>query len=236
MNNAGGGKMFVCGVPKSLAEFSAAFDAGESQFGQLSVSPSMAKEIFAFRPEVYLSIVAQNGVVAAYSSAYPLKPRWADALVAGDIAEPDLTPDMLLCRQDGLDGCHIYVGAIVVRSCYDPFSKSVFLANLLAWRAKQLQDASVKRITAIMTPVTKQGQRLVRYIGAERLGTGADVNGHAIYGRKLSPGFLYRITSSMEKLLSHSMVRLDEDFQPPLLPTLILSSPTTAHSLSLDYV
>jgi len=228
--------MFVCGVPRNLAEFSDAFNVGETQFGELSVSLSMAKTIFAFRPEIYLAITAPNGAVAGYSSTYPLKERWANALVAGDIAEPDLTPDMLLCREDGLDGASIYIGSIVVSSNYDPFSKSVFLANLLAWRALQLQDASVKRITAIMTPVTKQGQRLVRYIGAERLGTKTDVNGHGIYGRKMSPGFLYRITSSVEKLLSNSMVKLDQDFQPSLLPHLVLPSPATTVSQSLDYV
>lgn len=222
--------MFVCGVPRNLAEFSDAFSVGENQFGELSVSLSMAEKLFVFRPEIYLAVIAPNGAVAAYSSAYPLKEQWADALVAGDIAEPDLTPDMLLGRQDALDGSSIYIGSIVVSSNYDPFSKSVFLASLLAWRAQQLQNASVKRINAIMTPVTKQGQRLVRYIGAERLGEETDANGHGIYGRKISPGFLYRITSSMEKLLGNSMVKLDKDFQPPLLLPLILSSPATAHS------
>jgi hypothetical protein len=148
--------------------------------------------------------------------------------------------DSFISQNEGnaetLDGSSIYVGSIVVSSNYDPFSKSVFLANLLGWRAQQLQDASVKRITALMTPVTKQGQRLVRYIGAERMGAETDVNGHGIYGRKISPGFLYRITSSMEKLLGNSMVKLNQDFQPPLSPPLILSSPATAVLKSLDYV
>jgi hypothetical protein len=228
--------MFVCGVPRNIAEFSDVFNVSEDQFGELSISLSMARSIFAFRPEIYSAIIARNGAPAAYSSAYPLKEEWANAFVAGDIAEPDLTPDMLLSRQDALNGASVYVGSVVVASHYDPFTKSVLLASLFSWRARQMQDASVKRITAIMTPVTKHGQRLARYIGAERLGTKTDVNGHAIYSRKLSPGFLYRITSSMEKLLSNSMVRLNLEFRPPMLPLPILSSPATAALRSSAYV
>ena len=228
--------MFVCGVPKNIAEFSGVFNVSEDQFGELSISLNMAKRIFAFRPEIYSAIMTRNGTPAAYSSAYPLKEEWANAFAVGDIAEPDLTPDMLLSREDALNGASVYIGTVVVAGNFDPFTKSVLLASLFSWRARQMQDASVKRITAIMTPVTKHGQRLARYIGAERLGARTDVNGYAIYSRKLSPGFLYRITSSMEKLLSNSMVRLNLEFQPPMLPLPILSSPATAAWQGSEYV
>jgi hypothetical protein len=226
-------RMFVCGVPRNLAEFSNVFNVGEDQFGALSISPEMAGKIFAFRPEIYLAAVARNGTVAAYSSAYPLKKEWADAFIAGDIAEPDLTPDMLLGRQDALDGTTVYIGSIVVASSYDPFTKSILLASLFSWRAQQLQDLSVKRMTAIMTPVTKHGERLVRYVGAKRLGTDTDMNGHGVYGREISPGFLYRMISSMERFLANPMVKMNLDFRPPLSSASALSNEGRAVSQNL---
>jgi hypothetical protein len=228
--------MFVCGVPKNITEFLSVFNFGEDQFGEFSIPLKMARNIFAFRPEIYLAVTALNGTVAAYSSVYPLKKKWADAFIAGDIAEPDLTPDMLLSRQDALEGTCIYIGSIVVGRNYDPFSKSVLLASLFSWRAQQLQDASVKRITAIMTPVTKHGERLVRYVGAKRLGTNTDVNDHGIYSREVSPSFLYRITSSVERFLSNSMVEMNLNFRPPLLPASNVSNQSGAVSRSPERI
>ena len=115
--------MFVCGVPTNMATFSRVFDAAEDHFGNLYYSPKMATKILAFRPEIYLAIIASNGTVAAYSSAYPLKNEWAAAFIAGDIAEPNLTPDMLLSRHDALDGTTICFGHILVCNSYDPFTK-----------------------------------------------------------------------------------------------------------------
>jgi hypothetical protein len=234
--SAGGGHMFVCGVPKNITEFLSVLNFEEDQFGEFSIPLKMARNIFAFRPEIYLAVTALDGTVAAYSSVYPLKKKWADAFIAGDIAEPDLTPDMLLSRQDALDGTCIYIGSIVVGRNYDPFSKSVLLASLFFWRAQQLQDASVKRITAIMTPVTKHGERLVRYVGAKRLGTNTDVNDHGIYSREVSPSFLYRITSSVERFLSNSMVEMNLNFRPPLLPASNVSNQSGAVSRSPERI
>lgn len=210
--------MFVCGAPTNLAAFSRVFDAAEDHFGKLSTSRETATKIFAFRPEIYLAIIASNGTVAAYASAYPLKKEWAAAFIAGDIAEPDLTPDMLLSRQDALDGTTVCVGHILVCNRYDPFTKSILLASLFSWRAQQLQYLTVRRITAIMTPITKHGERLVRYAGAKRLGTDTDMNGYGIYGRDISPGFLYRMTSSMERFIGNPIVKMNLDFQPSLMP------------------
>jgi hypothetical protein len=217
-------RMFLCGVPTNLAAFSRVFDAAKDQFGDLSTSPETATKIFAFRPEIYLAIIAANGIVAAYSSAYPLRKEWASAFIAGDIAEPDLTPDMLLSRKDSLDGTTVGVGHILVCNGYDPFTKSVLLASLFSWRAQQLQSLSVRRMTAIMTPITKHGARLVRYVGAKRLGTDTDMNGYGIYGRDISPGFLYRMTSSMDRFIGNSIVKMTLDFQPSLLPSFASSN------------
>jgi len=213
-----GQHMFVCGVPTNLAAFFRVFDAAERHFGKLSMSSETATEIFAFRPEIYLAITTSNGAVAAYSSAYPIKKEWAAAYIAGDIAEPDLAPDMLLGRQDALDGTTVCFGHVLVCDSYDPFTRSILLASLFSWRAQQLQYLSVRRITAIMTPITKHGERLVHYAGAKRLGTSSDTNGYGIYGRNISPGFLYRMTSSMERYTGNPIVKMNLDFQPSLLP------------------
>jgi hypothetical protein len=87
-----------------------------------------------------------------------------------------------------------------------------------------------------MTPVTKQGERLVRYIGAKRLGAETDVYDHGVYGREISPGFLYRITSSMERFLSNSMVEMNLDFRPQLLPGSLLSNQGRPAPQSLEPV
>lgn len=224
--------MFVCGVPKGIDEFAFAFSEAEGQFGKLSLSLEAAKEIFAIRPDIFLAITAPDGTVAAFSSAYPLKSEWAQSMIAGDTVEPDLAPDKLLATSAQHDRGYVYVGTVMVSSIYDPFTKSILLASLLSWRARQLNDLAVNRMTAIMTPVTKEGKRLVQYIGAKRLGGKTDVNNHEIYGREISPDLIYRMTSSMERLLNKSLVSMNyERDAPRLVPALHGAHQTACSSL-----
>src|ERR1700716_826420 len=102
MKTGGPGRMFVCGVPKDSCEFARVLKVEQRLLGELSLTPTMAHHMFDFRAEIYATVVGPDDSVAAYSSIYPLKKKWADAFVAGDITEPDLTTDMLLTRQD----CH----------------------------------------------------------------------------------------------------------------------------------
>jgi hypothetical protein len=67
----------------------------------------------------------------------------------------------------------------------------------------------------MMTAVTKQGERMVRKFGAKQLNGGAQrKDGHAVYGREVTPRFLYRATLVMDKCLNSGIVEMDRDFVP----------------------
>jgi hypothetical protein len=184
-------------------------------FGALSLAPATAHEIFEFRPEVYAAVVGPEDRVAAYSSIYPLKKKWADAFVAGDITEPDLTAAMLLTRQDCHEGSNIYIGSVVVDSTYDPIMKSVLLASMFSWRVQQLRHVSVGRLSVMMTAVSKQGERMIRKFGASELNAGANrKDGYAVYGRDVTPRFLFRATAAMERCLNSGIVQMNRDYVP----------------------
>jgi hypothetical protein len=62
------------------------------------------------------------------------------------------------------------------------------------------------------------------------------MNDHGIYGREVSPGFLYRITSSVERFLSNPMVEMNLNFRPPLLPASNVPNQSGAVSRSLERI
>lgn len=211
--------MFVCGVPRNSGEFSRLLLVEDNLFGNLTVPATVAHEFFKRYPEIYTVIRAANGALAAYSSTYPLKRQWADALIAGDISEPDLTPAMLIDEGESLDGCSIYVGSVVVVGDHDALTKAILVASLLSWRIQQLQAASVKKLSIMMTAVTEQGERMIRYIGAKKLNDGAHrKDGYAVYGRDITPGFVHRMTAIMERRLNSGIVRMDRNFGPSFDP------------------
>jgi hypothetical protein len=207
--------MFVCGVPRSSSEFSRVLKVEQGLFGDLSVPTDVAHQIFESRPEIYAAVIGPDEAVAAYSSAYPLQKKWADALVAGDITEPELTSAMLLTRQDCHEASSIYVGSVVVGDGYDPIMKSVLLASLFSWRVRQMQHISINRLSFIMTAVTKQGERMIRKLGARQLNAGANrKDGYAIYGRVVTPRFLFRATAAMERCLNSGIVQMSANYIP----------------------
>src|SRR3979490_443317 len=104
--------MFVCGVPKDSCEFARVLKVEQRLFGELSLPPAMAHQMVDSRPVFYGGVVGPDDGVAAYSSIYPLKKKWADAFVAGDITEPVLTADMLLTRQDCHQRSSMYIGPV----------------------------------------------------------------------------------------------------------------------------
>ena len=209
--------MFTCGVPRNSDELARVLNLERSLFGDLSVPEDMAHKIFEICPEVYTVIRAPDDTVAAYSSALALKPEWAAAFIAGNVTEPDLTPDMMLGRHDSLEGSHIYIGSVVVASHYDSLTKVTLLASLLSWRVQQLRAASVKRLSVIMTPVTEQGERMVRYAGALKLNDGVNrKDGHAVYGREITPGFLCHTVAAIERCLNGCAIQMNLNFRPGL--------------------
>jgi hypothetical protein len=177
----------------------------------------MADKIYKFRPEIYAVILDSQQSVAAYSSAFPLKQKSAEAFIAGDVTEPDLTPEMLLGRQDCLDESCVYIGSVVVASHYDSLMKATLLATLFSWRIQQLRDASVSRMAVIMTAATKQGERMIRLAGAKPLNDGSNrKDGYTVYGVQITAGFLYRATVAMEQCLNGRIVQMDLDFRPSM--------------------
>jgi hypothetical protein len=207
--------MFVCGVPKDATALSRVLTVERNLFGALSVPDSVAHEIFRARAEIFSAITGPGASVAAYSTIYPLKPHWAKALIAGDIAEPDLRANMLLARHDSHHNACIYIGSVVVDSSFDPLTKSILLSSVLSWRTQQLLDASIRRLSVVMTGVSKEGERLIRYLGAKQLNDGANrKDGYAIYGRTVTQGFLSRATSTIERCLNNRTVKMDLDFLP----------------------
>jgi len=204
---------FTCGVPRDAGEFAQLFTVEQTLFGNLAIPAAVAREIFAKRPETFCLVLGPDKAVAAYSIAYPLQPRWANALIAGDITETDLTPAMLLDHCENHEGACIYISSVVVDKKYDAATKAMLLANLLSWRAQQLHLVSLKRLSVVMMPTSRQGERLARLIGAKELNNGLSrKDGYPIYCRQVSPRFLARATDAIEKFCNPRLVAMNLDF------------------------
>ena len=202
--------MFVCGVPADAAAFSRVLTVEQTLFGKLSLPAPVAEEFFRVSPEIFAVVSDPDGAVAAYSTAFPLQERWAQALIAGDVVEPELTPDMLLDRRASHEGAHVYIGSVVVDSQRDALTRSSLLASLLSWRIRQLREFTIKRVSVMMMGVSKQGQQLIRYTGAKKLNDGANRrDGYSIYGRAVSQSFLYRATTTIERCFNGGLIRMD---------------------------
>jgi hypothetical protein len=195
-----------------LEQFSRVIEVEQKLFGNLALSPQRSLDIFKMRPDIFTAVFCPSGTVAAYLTAYPLRPQIAGALIEGEIIEPDLIPDMLLTRQETLEGSCIYLGSVVVDSKFDPISKSILLVSLTQYRLHQLQDADVKRFTAIMTTASRDGEKLAQRIGAEKLNDGSNrKDGLDIYGRTITRGFIYQASSSVQRFFDNKMVRMNFD-------------------------
>ncbi len=207
--------MFYCGVPRDTAEFLRVWSVEQNRFGDLSVPARIAQEIFRLRPELFTAIFCSKLTVAAYTVGYPLQPRWAQALIAGDVIEPELTPDMLLSRKESHEGASVYIGSVVVAEHYDALTRASLMAALASWRARQMREASIRRMSLMMTGVSKQGEKLIRYVKAKKL-NGAEnrKDGYAIYGRTITPSFLNRATIAIERCFNSSSVEMSLDSLP----------------------
>ncbi len=215
--------MFYCGVPRNAVEFSRVWHFEQTQFGNLSVPAPVAREIFQQRPELFLAIFCKKSTVAAYSVGYPLKPRWAQALIAGYVTEPELMPDMLLGRHDSHEGASVYIGSLVVAEHYDAFTRASLMAALASWRARQLRDASIRRMSLVMTGVSKQGQKLIHYVRAKKLNSAENrKDGYAIYGRTITPSYLNKATIAIERCFNSSSVEMSLDALPTVPPQSIV--------------
>lgn len=218
--------MFVCCVPRSDAEFSSVLSLEQNLFDRYSIPVATAQQFFRIRPEIYQAVIGSAGNVAAYSSVYPLKPYWAKAFIAGEIGEPELEPHMLLERDESLEGATLYIGSVVVAEGLNPVIRSLLIASMTAWRAKQLDVAVLNRFLVIATPVTDHGQRLLCQGGATLLADGSDRrDGHSVYGREITHSYHSRVLAAVEPLLNNSFVKMKYNFprrsrRPQLFPAI----------------
>lgn len=222
--------MFYCGVPRSAAEFSRVWSVEQDLFGDLSVPAKVAREIFRHRPELFLAIFCKRSTVAAYTVGYPLQPRWAKALIAGEITEPELMPDMLLSHADSHEGASVYIGSVAIDEQLDTMTRASLMAAMVSWRARQMREASIRRMSLMMTGVSKQGEKMIRYVNAKKLNSAENrKDGLAIYGRTITPGFLNRATTAIERCFNSRSVEMSLDMLP------IIGSAASVPTPNLDY-
>jgi hypothetical protein len=182
---------FVCAVPRDAEEFDTLHTLEQDLFGDGAFPSDVAHEIFAMRPEIFSGVFDRNGNVVAYTSGFFLRPEWGTALIRGDIIDLDIRPHMMYRRNDCHTGVYVYLGSVVVDPKCDPILKGMLLASLMWFRVHQMRSAAVERLSAIMTTVSREGERLARRIGAQKLNDRANrKDGRDIFGCELSPKLL----------------------------------------------
>lgn len=185
-----GNATFVCGAPEDPESFARIMHIEKKLFGGLGLPLPVAEALFRFRAEMFLLIKDGNRDVAAFCSVFPLK-RWSsEALIAGTLSESELTPEMLLKREDNHHDATAYISSVVIDESYNDFMKANFMSGMLLWRAEQLKALCANRICAIMMPVSDRSEKMVRLIQAQKLRDGAQrMDGYPIYGRTITPAF-----------------------------------------------
>jgi hypothetical protein len=204
---------FVCRVPKNAEEFGRVHDLERSLFGSLAFPRDVADELFAMRPEMFSAVFDQDGNVVAYSSAFFLRPQWGTALIRGDISDMELRPHMMYRRNECHTDVIVYLGAVAVDPKCDPILKAMLLASLMWARVHQMRSARIERMSAIMTTVSKEGDRLARRMGAKKLNDRTNrKDGLDIFGCDLSLDLLGGAFRAMEKFPFAKSIEMDLNF------------------------
>ena len=207
--------MFVCTVPRSVAEFGKLHGLEQELFGEYAFPLDVACEIFKTRPEIYNAVLDQAGDVVAYSSAFMLRPEPGRALSCGEITGAELRPSMIFKRGECHTDMHLFIGSVVVDPKYDPIQKCILLSSLLWFRVHQLRATSVQRFTAIMTTASRQGERLARRLGASKLTDGARCrDGLDVFGCEITLDRLGRAFGVMERFPFGQGVLMNLDLRP----------------------
>jgi hypothetical protein len=205
--------MLVCTVPRNSKEFGRLHDLEQRLFGDLAFPLDIASEIFEMRPEIFNAVVDRDGNVAAYSSAFMLRPEWGTALTRGDITGAELRPHMIYQRNDRHTDVHLYIGSVVVDPKYDPIRKCILLSSLMWFRVQQLRAASVESLCAIMTTASGQGERLARRLGAKKLNDRANCrDGLDVFGAHITVDLFARAVGAVEGFPFGKTVWMNLDF------------------------
>jgi hypothetical protein len=201
--------MFVCDVPRSAPDFLSLIGTERRLFGEFALSDAKALSIFEFCPEFYSAIYANDGSIVAYSSAFPLKTEYASDLISGAMAESDLEPEMLISTEGPIGNSKVYIGSVVVADHFDPITRAILLSSLLSWRMIQMTHLALSRLSVFMVTVSEQGDQMVRFVRAKKLNDGTNrKDGKSVYGRTITPGFVARASSSLERCANGRLVQM----------------------------
>jgi hypothetical protein len=210
-----GSRPFLCTVPKDVEEFGRVHEFEQRLFGNLAFPRDVADEIYTMRPEIFSAVFDQDGSVVAYTCAFFLRPEWGTALIRGDISDLELRPHMMYRRNDCHAGVVVYLGAVAVAPTCDPILKAMLLASLMWFRLHQMRSASVERLSAIMTAVSKEGERLARRMGAKKLNDRTNrKDGVDIFGCDLSLDLLGGPFRALENFPFAKSIEMNLDFPP----------------------
>lgn len=203
--------MFVCDVPRSQEDFSDIIKMERNLFGDLALREKDAIEIFEFCPEFYSALYDTDGSIAGYSSIFPMKEAYASEFINGALSEPELKPYMLTAAASlDMEKSLAYVSSVVVSDKFGAITRSILLASLLSWRMTQMSRLALRRIPVFMIAVSDQGDQMVRFAGAKKLRDGAArKDGKTVFGRTITPGFLARANSSLQRCMAAGLVQMN---------------------------
>ena len=211
--------MYVCGVPKDVASLHRILELDRLTFGDDALlSKDNACAIFAKRPEVYCGVFRNDSSVAAYMDIYPLRRSAATQLIDGRISEADLSPDMMLGREEDHHDCCIYLGSLAADGSIDPATRKVLIGALLSWRLRQFARLGLPRIQVVMIPVSPEGEDLSRRFGADKISSARNrKDHHDLYSLTLTPKSAELLISKLYPHQRHDeLVQMDFDFEPSL--------------------
>jgi hypothetical protein len=202
--------MFTCKVPDEAGIRHLA-SIEHKLFEGISLSTDRLQKIYEFCPEMFCVLENDDGSVVGYSTIFTMLPDDAQRLISGDLAEPDLAPELLIAPKDeNFSKSHGYIGSVVITGEFNIITRSVLLASLLSWRMKQMTRLALRRFPVFMISASEQGSQLVRFVGARTLKDGAERrDGNAIYGRTITPSFLNHANRALQRCLSSGFVKMD---------------------------
>ena len=201
--------MLYCGVPRVSSDITKILEIEHRKFGDLAISEAAAQRIYSFCPELFCSIYDVNGSIVAYSTAFPMKPNYANFVINGALSESDITPEMMIRTDGPMAQSNTYVGSVVVEDDANPITRSVLLSGLLTWRMKQIENIGIKSLPVFMIAASQEGDKIIRFIGAKKINDGSKRQDlKAVYARRITPGFMNRASKTLDRCIKDSLLKM----------------------------